>query len=241
LKHFLLVPGNPGVLCKRAKDVARVFQALTENNLQNKIDNKVAPISWNSQVNFKSCEVENSALILLALIQQTFDSRERVRIGFLSSVGPLTPIGDTPEVLLKAKAYFESAGHIVVPFTLPFDMSKVEELPWDPDTYGRLDSLLRYDQVYEGISGLYNKDLRPAQEPSLPSEYRDYLMERELLVDSLLDAMKSQDIDLLLCPVFPFPALNANDAQILLGLLHYYNSKKLKTFICDYMRLLTYS
>jgi Asp-tRNA(Asn)/Glu-tRNA(Gln) amidotransferase A subunit family amidase len=145
---------------------------------------------------------------------KVFESKERLRIGFLTSLPPFLPLGDTPDVIMKAKAYLEYAGHILVPFAFPFEPSKCEEIPWDTSLYARLDRLLRNDLVYEGIHSVYRKE--EINSPSV-GKYEDILSKKETLIDALLDEMKVQDVDLILCPVFPFPALGVEDASVLVG------------------------
>ncbi len=44
------VPTIPGIISKNAQDQALILQALLDQNLQNKLDGSVVPITWNSQV-----------------------------------------------------------------------------------------------------------------------------------------------------------------------------------------------
>lgn len=52
-------------------------------------------------------------------MSQLFQSKQKLRIGYFTSLPYFPSMGDTEEVVLRAKSSLESLGHTLVPFTMP--------------------------------------------------------------------------------------------------------------------------
>jgi len=61
-------------------------------------------------------------------LKQLFQSKEKLRIGYFSSLPFFPAMGDTEEVLMRAKSSLESLGHTLVPYTLPDEYNYMKVL-----------------------------------------------------------------------------------------------------------------
>jgi Asp-tRNA(Asn)/Glu-tRNA(Gln) amidotransferase A subunit family amidase len=59
-----------------------------------------------------------------------FSNKTKLRIGYFTSLSYWPPVGDTEDVVLKAKEALERQGHTLVPFTMP-DSFEMMDLVFD--------------------------------------------------------------------------------------------------------------
>ncbi|CAL8089579.1 unnamed protein product [Orchesella dallaii] len=98
LPNLVGLTAVPGVIGKTPSVVATVFKGVSEDFQQHKYDPLVPPIPWDNAI---------------------FQSKEKLRIGYFTSLPYFPAMGDTEEVVQRAKSSLESLGHTLVPFTLP--------------------------------------------------------------------------------------------------------------------------
>ena len=124
-------------MAQRAVDVAAIFRLLSEQNPMHKYDAKVAPVSWNSQV---------------------FESKEKLRIGYFTSLHISPTLGDIPVMVLKAKSILESLGHTVIPFELTNadEYNRVLMSVSSADLGQHMTNALKHEEVSPCIADLYN-------------------------------------------------------------------------------------
>ncbi|XP_021952081.2 fatty acid amide hydrolase 1 isoform X1 [Folsomia candida] len=170
----------PAILSKSAEDQALILQALLENNLQTKSDSCCVPLAWNSQV---------------------FESKQKFRIGYISGFQSFPPIGDSQFVIGRVKSFLESAGHVFVPFDVPFDPADFLDSNSSLDcnegvVLEKVKNLIKFD---------YAKSRSDVTKPDRPK--------KEDLIHSFLDKMNHQKIDVVISLVLPFPGISLEDVD----------------------------
>jgi Asp-tRNA(Asn)/Glu-tRNA(Gln) amidotransferase A subunit family amidase len=144
-------------------------------------------------------------------------------------------LGDVEETVLKAKAALESMGHTLIQFEISGGKaaSDVAVKLLNGDQGKQLLEALKHDRVSPLMERAYRTArtplwkrklltsipflkshyayFRPGLETIYTSDFWDVMGERDAIRDELLDRMQALDLDLILCPVFPFPAVGVDD------------------------------
>lgn len=146
-----------------------------------------------------------------------FKSNDELRIGYFLELPMFPPVGDTKRAVLEAKSFLESNGHTLVPFDLPVDVGNTFlKLPFDSNIKQRFHDLLNNDEIADCIKNEVDSCnradgwgicSRTKTAPVIPT--------REELVHIFLDKMNKAEIDAIICPVLPFPAVQ--DVQLYPG------------------------
>jgi Asp-tRNA(Asn)/Glu-tRNA(Gln) amidotransferase A subunit family amidase len=199
-------------MAQRAVDVATVFKFLTEHNLMYKYDPKVVPLSFNSQ------EV---------------DSDGKLRIGYFTSLADSPTLGDTPTMVLKAKAILELLGHTVIPFELTnvAEYSRILDNLEHADLGHHFKNKLKHEDISFSIQGFYDECKTPYWQRKLisflppalrfgclqhtqygmsvrhSSDLWDCIADRTVAVNQLVDELNELKLDLIISPAFATPAL----------------------------------
>lgn len=189
---------------RRAEYVSNVFKLLTEDGLFNKYDAKAVPLPWNSGL---------------------FESTQPLRIGYLTSTKICPTIGDIPKTILKAKQLFENIGHTLIPFELTqaeeylkltmdlfhADLGKhFVELVKNEEISPVINGFARFCKIPAWKRNLFNwlklKEL-PGTNVQMSYDLWDCTAKRRAVIEKLLEEMAELKLDLILCPVYPTPAL----------------------------------
>jgi Asp-tRNA(Asn)/Glu-tRNA(Gln) amidotransferase A subunit family amidase len=144
-------------------------------------------------------------------------------------------LGDVQETVLKAKAALESVGHILVQFEISGGKAAGDAAVklFSGDQGKHLLEALKHDRVSPLMENVYRTartplwkrklltsipflkshyaHFRPGLETLYTSDFWNVMGERDAIRDELLDRMQALDLDLILCPVFPFPAPGVDD------------------------------
>ncbi|CAG7815962.1 unnamed protein product, partial [Allacma fusca] len=129
-------------MAKNSETVAVVFKHLVDNELQHKLDPTCFPSRW---------------------VQEVFDSKKCLTIGYFTSLPFFPTIGDTPSTVLSAQVELENLGHKLIPFDMP-------------DSY-EINSL--FSQLASADQGQYLLDLLEKE----PQVSRDFSETWPLLLD----------------------------------------------------------
>ncbi|CAL8109904.1 unnamed protein product [Orchesella dallaii] len=216
--------GVAGLMGKSASFIKKVFQSLTNNDFQKQYDRLTMPIPWNENL---------------------FSSKRPMRIGYYTNLAYFPVLGDTEDVVLKAKSALESAGHSLIPVELPdsFEVMKVfADLVyadggqfickiWKDEPVARsaifhfwMSWIPRSIRVV--LAGVMNSNLLPFfYSPRIATMFRggaekssDLMLaagERGKLLQQMATEWEKHNLDLLLCPTFPFAAVPLKDAGYL--------------------------
>ncbi|CAG7786166.1 unnamed protein product [Allacma fusca] len=208
----------PAIFSDKASTLATIFKALTENDIQNRYDPTTVPVSWRANL---------------------FESNRSLRFGYLTSIPFFPTMGDTPLVVEATKQKLEALGHTVVPFELPdgyrFMKLMIDLIFADGGNY--LASQIQDDQIATAIKTLYyglkfpnwqkklvgaipisdrlQIILRSGVDTEKSSGLQEAVDATRQLSKEILDQMHHQNLDLLLTPVFPVPALRLDDPPYL--------------------------
>jgi len=107
-----------GIIGQTPSIVTAVFQAMIESGRHPEHDVSVPPIPWNHAVSSilkQSTSFDNH----IFLGAQSFRSPKSLRIGYSTSMPFFPTMGDSGEMVLRAKAALESLGHTLVEFKMP--------------------------------------------------------------------------------------------------------------------------
>ncbi|CAG7836319.1 unnamed protein product [Allacma fusca] len=209
--------GVTGIMASEATTLSAVYRVAVTDATQNEYDPLTVPIPWNAQI---------------------FESKRPLRIGYYTSLPVFPAMGDTPDTVLKAKTALEALGHTVVPFEMPdpWRMVSVFATLATADGGNMIYKKLKYDEISRAaekfklgrsllsslrlkLSSLFIKKLPFSGDPTAQrSEVLwEYLYEQRKIKYEMIDKMKIQKLDLILAPVFPFPATRIEDSDKFFG------------------------
>ncbi|XP_035704704.1 vitamin D3 hydroxylase-associated protein [Folsomia candida] len=195
----------PGILTKRSEDLGYIYQLVFNYHNEFPLDPRVPKIPWDLE---------------------KFSTRKPLRIGYFTQFTKLSPVGDIPLVIMEAKSHLEKLGHTLTPFEMP-DHSRLWFSMMTDDTMAK--SFLKNtknDAISECVSELrktllflplYRRVFRTivyvCRKLDIKSEFGQEIaefpeLEKEAFTKELLEKM--ENLDLLLCPVFPFCAISAH-------------------------------
>ena len=151
-------------------------------------------------------------------------------------------LGDTPNVVMKAKAALESLGHTLIPFKLPEDWNVVRvafELYFaDQCRFLRsafqhepiaenlvlLDAFARSSSIWKRWNSFFTRFgskraalfARGGLNTQKSEDLWDRMDERREIIQELLKKMENLQVDLILGPVWPIPAVESEYLERLL-------------------------
>ncbi|OXA40478.1 fatty acid amide hydrolase 1 [Folsomia candida] len=215
LPNVVGIMGVPGLLADNINMIAKTTKYMTENNLQTKYDPLAVPIPWNEQM----------------------FSKKKLKIGYFTSLPYFPLVGDTEEIVLKAKSALESQGHTLVPFEMP-DSFEMMNLVFD-FCFGDAGEYLLKNWRHEPIPLSVVVNFMICKSPmwmrkvivlimgckwmplvhssravtiigrgaNSTSKLWERLGDRKKMTEDLLTSWKAANLDLVLCPTYPFPAV----------------------------------
>jgi fatty acid amide hydrolase len=218
IPNIVGVAGVPGLLSKSLDTLIDCFRLLVDEKRQNKYDPVALPLPWNKEL---------------------FNTKRKLRIGYYTNLSYYPLVGDTEATVLEAKSALEADGHTLVPFEMPdsFEMMKlVVDLcfadhgshlsnSWkgEPIPLAMLTNFILYNSpmwfrklaasiVEQPIPFIHTKRaatfFRGGSGNSKDLWTR--LGDRKKMIEDLTNQWKKLNLDLLLCPSFPFPAVATN-------------------------------
>ncbi|CAG7658359.1 unnamed protein product [Allacma fusca] len=216
--------GVPAILADKPSTLTTIYKALTENNIQSHYDPTTVPLPWRPQL---------------------FEDKRPLRFGYFTSMPFFPTLGDTPLVIEETKRRLEALGHTVVPFEMPdgYVLMKTFLDILFADRAEYLFSQLEDDQIATSnvlqYSGLKIPALQRKLASTLPVTGKQELL-LKLGLDSekstglqttvdvgkrlqkyILQQMQDLNLDQLLTPVFPVPALRLDDpAKLFIALCY---------------------
>lgn len=227
--------GVPGIIAPNAKTLAFLWKCLTKNNQQNDLDPVAVPIPWNERL---------------------FSATTPLKIGYFTSLPFLPAFPDTQKTVIAAKDALLAAGHTVVPFQMP-DAYKYMEVIYE-HIFGDQGKWLK--ELFEGEplavsmkefvtslrhpeqgSGSSNVNLSNRERILLGGSGKecltggdrlDNIYQKRVYILDILERMENADVDLILSPAFPHPAVKLEYGHQTMGKygLLSKSEKKLKVY-----------
>ncbi|KAJ6645715.1 Fatty acid amide hydrolase 1 [Pseudolycoriella hygida] len=235
LPKLVGVTGIPGVLAKDADTVAYVFKALLTDAKQNIYDPKTVPIPWNDELFKSKTPLKFGYYTSLPFFPAVGDTISTV----LASKKELEDLG---HVFVPFK--IENDWHImklmndIVAVDYGHDSHFKKLFANEPpakglgglrSTCGRSDYRRLIDSFISNVSNPRRPEYSPRGtllSQAGTSQYRDrdvwdMIYSRDEFTAKIIAQMEKDDLDLILAPVFPFPACRINDTEGLFGATEY--------------------
>lgn len=177
---------------------------------------------------------------MLQLYKQLFTSEKKLKIGYYTSLPFFPAFRDTQKTVVAAKTLLESRGHTLVKFEMPdeFHYLKVfcdllmadhgkyleERFSREPVSNCVVDLLesIRISKSLEANNSLGNMTRRDKIVSGCGTDLKTAgdlwirAHEKRVVTQEIVGRMEKQGIDLILCPAFPFPAVELHAGYRLL-------------------------